>query len=176
MKENSYTDPKRGREVSNDRRSFLAATLVGIAGAGGLVSCSSLRTSSKKGFAMTQKKGIYPDGAPAADAGYSPAIMASGEQLLFISGQGPKDVNADMETQMRQTFDRIGLILTEAGASWKNVVIMRSFFVHLLRDLPIYRKVRRDYLVEPYPASTAVGTTELAIPGLEIEIEAVAIL
>jgi peptidoglycan/xylan/chitin deacetylase (PgdA/CDA1 family) len=28
-------------------------------------------------------------------------------------------------------------------------------------------------LVEPYPASTAVGTTELAIPGLDLEIEAV---
>jgi enamine deaminase RidA (YjgF/YER057c/UK114 family) len=48
--------------------------------------------------------------------------------------------------------------------------------VHLVRDLPIYRKVRLDYLKEPYPASTAVGTTELAIPGLEIEIEAVAIV
>ena len=32
------------------------------------------------------------------------------------------------------------------------------------------------YLVAPYPASTAVGTTELAIPGLELEIEAVAVL
>ena len=40
----------------------------------------------------------------------------------------------------------------------------------------IFRKVRRDYLVEPYPASTAVGTPELAIPGLELEIEATAVL
>jgi len=81
-----------------------------------------------------------------------------------------------METQIRQTFDRIGLLLKEAGASWSNVVIIRSYWVHMLRDLPIFRKVRREYLVEPYPASTAVGTPELAIPGLELEIEAVAIL
>jgi enamine deaminase RidA (YjgF/YER057c/UK114 family) len=46
----------------------------------------------------------------------------------------------------------------------------------MLRDLPIFRKVRQDYLVKPYPASTAVGTPELAIPGLELEIEAVAVL
>ena len=108
----------------------------------------------------------------------SPAIITegAGAELLFISGQGPEDLTADMETQVRQTFDRIGILLKAAGASFENVVILRSYWVHLLRDLPIYRKVRKEYLVEPYPASTAVGTPELAIPGLELEIEAVAIL
>ena len=96
--------------------------------------------------------------------------------MLFISGQGPEDYNADMETQIRQTFDRIGLLLDAAGASFANVEILRSYWVHMLRDLPIYRKVRKEYLVEPFPASTAVGTPELAIPGLELEIEAVAII
>ena len=115
-------------------------------------------------------------GAPAADVGYSPAILAQGHRLLLISGQGPKDVHADMETQIRQTFERIGILLKAAGASFANVVIVRSYWVHLQRDLPIFRKVRRDYLIEPYPASTAVGTPELASPGLELEIEAVAVL
>jgi len=32
-----------------------------------------------------------------------------------------------------------------------------------------------EFVVEPYPASTALGITELAIQGLEIEIEAIAI-
>jgi outer membrane receptor protein involved in Fe transport len=36
--------------------------------------------------------------------------------------------------------------------------------------------VRKEFLKKPYPASTAVGTTELAIPGLDIEIEAIAIV
>jgi enamine deaminase RidA (YjgF/YER057c/UK114 family) len=121
-------------------------------------------------------KALHPEGAPAADSGYSPAIFARGERVLFISGQGPEDVKADMETQIRQTFDRIGILLKAAGASFANVVLVRSYWVHLKRDLPVFRKVRKDYLVEPYPASTAVGTTELAIDGLELEIEAIAIL
>ena len=50
----------------------------------------------------------------------------------------------------------------------------RNSYVHLRRDLPIYRRVRTDYLVKPYPASTAVGVTELAVPDLEVEIEACA--
>jgi enamine deaminase RidA (YjgF/YER057c/UK114 family) len=102
--------------------------------------------------------------------------LARGQQVLMISGQGPKDRTADMETQIRQTFDKIGLLLKAAGASFENVIMMRSYWVHLQRDLQIFRKVRRDYLVEPYPASTAIGTTELATPGLQLEIEVVALL
>ena len=124
----------------------------------------------------SKRIGLDPSSAPSADSGYTPGILAEGSKVIFVSGQGPKDYDADMETQMRQTFDRIEEVLKEGGAGWENVVILRAYFVHLLRDLPAYRKVRKEYLVKPYPASTAVGTTELAIPGLEIEIEAVAIL
>jgi hypothetical protein len=34
---------------------------------------------------------------------------------------------------------------------------------------------RQDFLVEPFPASTAVGVIELAVPNLQIEIDAVAV-
>ena len=123
-----------------------------------------------------KRKGLYPKEAPSADVGYSPGIVAEGQKFVFVSGQGPRDLKADMETQMRQTFERIGEVLKEAGASMEDIVIIRSYFVNMKRDLPIFRKVRKEYLKKPYPASTAVGTTELAIPGLDIEIEAVAIL
>ncbi len=158
------------------RRDLIGATLLGAAG--GVLS-GQLSSAGAAESGTSQKanlKALRPAGAPADDAGYSPAILATGGQMLFISGQGPEDYNADMETQIRQTFDRIGLLLEAAGASFANVVILRSYWVHMQRDLPIYRKVRRDYLVEPYPASTAVGTPELAIPGLELEIEAVAVI
>lgn len=158
------------------RRDLLGATLLGAAG-GVLSGQLSSASAEESGESQTPVlKALRPAGAPSADAGYSPAILATGGQLLFISGQGPEDYNADMETQIRQTFDRIGLMLEAAGGSFANVVILRSYWVHMLRDLPIYRKVRRDYLVEPYPASTAVGTPELAIPGLELEIEAIAVI
>jgi enamine deaminase RidA (YjgF/YER057c/UK114 family) len=146
-----------------------------LAAAGGLVLGQSTRGDDAP-KTRAKIEALHPEGAPAADASYSPAILADGQRLLFISGQGPEDVKADMETQIRQTFDRIGILLKAAGASFANVVMIRSYWVHIERDLPIFRKVRREYLQEPYPASTAVGTTELAIPGLELEIEAVAIL
>ncbi|MCC6492724.1 MAG: hypothetical protein IT424_06865 [Pirellulales bacterium] len=159
--------------TTHARRQVLTAALGG--GAGGLIMQSAAH-ANESSVAPASRTALDPDGAPSADSGYSPAIVAQGQRLLFISGQGPKDYDVDMETQIRQTFDRIGLLLKEAGGSFANVVIIRSYWVHLLRDLPIFRKVRKEYLVAPYPASTAVGTPELAIPGLELEIEAVAVL
>jgi len=164
------------RNTQDGRRSFLGGALVGLVG-GPLVALSQESAQAAPGQKSEARlKGLHPKGAPAADVGYTPGISAEGQRLVFVSGQGPEDLTADMETQMRQTFERIGLVLEAAGASYKDIVILRSYFVHLLRDLPVYRKVRKDYLVKPYPASTAVGTPELAIPGLEIEIEAVAIV
>ena len=169
--------------MQNDQRNSARRDLLGtalIGAAGGVLAAPLLSTASAAEHASehaASRKALRPQGAPSADSGYSPGILShGGQQLLFISGQGPEDVNADMETQIRQTFDRIGLLLEAGGATFANVVIIRSFWVHLLRDLEIYRKVRKDYLVPPYPASTAVGTPELAIPGLELEIEAVAVI
>ena len=165
-------------ELSNDqrdnRRDFLSMAL--LAG-GAVLAASEEAVGQERGSQLPGgREGLFPEGAPAADIGYSPGIMARGQRIIFVSGQGPADLKADMETQFRQTFERIGKVLEQAGASFEHVVILRSYFVHLLRDLPIYREVRRGYLVKPYPASTAVGVTELADPELKIEIEAIAIL
>jgi enamine deaminase RidA (YjgF/YER057c/UK114 family) len=119
---------------------------------------------------------IRAEGAPAADLGYSPAILAEGKQILVISGQGPKDKAADMETQIRQTLDKIGMLLKAGGGSWANVVMVRHYWLHLQRDLPLFRKIRTDYFVKPYPASTGIGVNELATPDLQLEIEAIAVL
>ena len=122
------------------------------------------------------KSPLYPGDAPPDDVGYSPGILAEGRRIVFVSGQGPRDLNADPETQIRQTFERIRSVLEAAGGSLQDVVVLRSYFVHFSRDLPIYRKVRKEFLSPPYPASTAVGVTELAPAGNTIEIEAVAVL
>ena len=162
---------------SRGRRAFLTSALVSIAGgvpviASGAEEAISAATSPRS----VKIKGLNPPDAPAADVGYTPGILAEGLRLVFISGQGPRDYSADMETQFRQTFERIKVILEQAGGSMRNVVILRAYFVHFSRDLAVYRKVRKEYLVQPYPASTAVGVTELAPPGNQIEIEAFAVL
>lgn len=157
------------------RREFMNQALLGLAGGTVALSAQSASAAPQESTAAS-RQALSPGGAPSADAGYSPGNVATGNRLVFVSGQGPEDRQADMETQVRQTFERIRLVLEEAGASFENVVIVRSYWLHLLRDLPVFRRVRTDYLVEPYPASTAVGVPELAFPDLQLEIEAVAVV
>ena len=168
---NSKSKPK-----SPDRRAFLTTALLGVSAGIPAVGKAADQPELSSAGSKFKIRGINPLDAPAADVGYTPGILAEGQRLLFISGQGPRDYDANMETQFRQTFERIKVILEQAGGSMKNIVILRAYFVHFARDLPIYRKVRKEYLVKPYPASTAVGVTELAPPGNQIEIEAVALL
>lgn len=163
-----------GAEDSGDRRGFLGLALLGAAGGG--VAALPVPAVAGEEPAPARPRGLFPEGAPAAATGYSPGIAAGGRRVVFVSGQGPKDYQADMETQIRQTFDRIGLVLKAGGATFRDVVMLRAYFVNIGRDLPVYRKVRKDYLSEPYPASTALGVTALAVPELLVEIEAVAVV
>lgn len=168
----------QGGGIQKGRRDFISGALVGMAG-GSLAAAVPNAVGATPGSRRKSKarlQGLHPEGAPAADVGYTPGILAEGQRLVFISGQGPRDLDADMETQLRQTLERIKILVEAAGGTMANVVMLRSYFVHLARDLPIYRKVRTEYLVKPYPASTAVGVPELAVAGLEIEIEALAVL
>lgn len=168
------TDENPAKRIS--RRSAVRAISSGAAAlalAAGGRSASAQESKKSAGF---KSKVIHPEGVDAAHPTYSPAILAEGSQALFVSGQGPSDYTANPETQIRQTMERIGEILKAAGATWKNVVMVRSYFLNMKRDLPVFRKVRADFFVDPPPASTAVGVTELAIEGLQVEIEVMAIL
>ena len=165
--------PNHSETKGNLARRDLLRTAT-LAAAGGLL-FDQIAKAEESPTANVTRQALHPDGAPAADIGYSPAILAEGKKLLMISGQGPKDQKADIETQIRQTLDKIGLLLKTAGGSWANVVMVRHYWLHFNRDLPIFRKIRREYFVEPYPASTGVGVTELAGPDLQMEIEVVAV-
>src|SRR5215831_5422517 len=128
--------------VREARRDFLGMALLGATG-GSLMALGEGAAAPAAEGQQSRSRGLFPEGAPAAAPGYSPGIAAEGRRVVFVSGQGPQDLKADIETQVRQTFDRIGLVLKAGGASFADVVMMRAYFVHLQRDLAAYRKVRR---------------------------------
>ena len=100
--------------------------------------------------------------------GYSAGVVAEGQRWLFLSGQVPQDLDADMRTQIRQVFEQIRKLLGAGGATWGDVVMVRAYFLHLERDLPVFREVRREFLEPPYPAATVVGVSALASEGLKV--------
>lgn len=107
---------------------------------------------------------------------FAPAIK-DGDRL-FCSGQlGNGADNAiadDPETQFTQAFENVKAVLETAGVSFDDVVEMTTFHVGLRENLGTFMKVKDRYMNEPYPAWTAIGTTELAFPGALVEIKVIA--
>jgi reactive intermediate/imine deaminase len=109
--------------------------------------------------------------------GYSHAVRAGG--LLFISGQIPLNeagdiVGDDMESQARQAFQNLATVLATAGVTF-DAVVKLTYFVTDISQVPAIRAARDGFVnTDNPPASTLVEVSRLFLPGLLIEVEAVA--
>lgn len=101
--------------------------------------------------------------------------------LLFISGVAPIDENGtvvggeDVTAQARQVFMNMKMILEAAGTSFDKVLKVTVFLTEVA-DRTKVNPVRQDFFGAIRPASTLIGVRELAIPGMKIEVEAIAAL
>lgn len=118
-----------------------------------------------------------------APRGYNYVVSATGT-TVYVAGQIAvgKDGNVvgvgDLRAQTVQVLENVKACLAAAGATFEDVVKLNTYVVNFKPDdLPIIRDVRNTYLSAANPpASTMVGVTALAIEGLLIEIEAVAVI
>lgn len=97
-------------------------------------------------------------------------------KTLYISGQIGE--GNTLEEQTKNTFANLEKQLQLGNATFKDVVKMTTYIVNFNpeTDLPIYRKIRKDFLgTEQYPASTLVGIEKLGKREWLIEIEAIAV-
>lgn len=80
----------------------------------------------------------------------------------------------DPEAQFTQAFQNLEGLFKEAGVSFADVTEMTTFHVGLNKHLGTFTKVKDRFVKEPYPAWTAIGTPELALPGALVEIRVTA--
>lgn len=103
--------------------------------------------------------------------------LACGD-FLFLTGFTGADadgtLSSDPERQMHNAFRKIGLVLTEAGLGYGALVDMTTYHVGLRDHLSLFKSVRSGYVVEPYPAWTAIEVSGFVREGAVIEIKAVA--
>ncbi len=107
---------------------------------------------------------------------FAPAVK-DGDRLFCsgVIGTGPDGkASPDPETQFTQAFDTLSSVLEAAGVSFSAVVEMTTFHVGLQKSLETFMKVKDRYMSAPYPAWTAIGITELAIPAGLVEIKVIA--
>jgi reactive intermediate/imine deaminase len=100
-------------------------------------------------------------------------------QLLFISGCAPVDQDlkivgeGDPVAQMRQVLDNMRQVLLAAGMGFGDVLKVTVFLTNVDDRIAI-NEVRREYFGRARPASTLVEVSRLAIPGMLVEMEAIA--
>jgi len=128
---------------------------------------------------MSNKKIIRTTQAPAPVGPYNQAIASSG-QMLFVAGQIPLDPQSgnivgegDIAAQTKQVMTNMEAILTEAGATWDNVV-KTSVFLTDLANFGAMNQVYAQYFAEETaPARACVEVSRLPKDVL-VEIECIA--
>ncbi|HET7374435.1 MAG TPA: Rid family detoxifying hydrolase, partial [Gemmatimonadaceae bacterium] len=98
---------------------------------------------------------VHTAKAPAAIGPYSQGVIANG--FLFTAGQIAIDpatgqiVTGDVAAQTERVMANLTAVLTEAGATWSNVV-KTTVFLHDMGDFPVVNEVYGRALGEARPA------------------------
>ena len=120
---------------------------------------------------------VQSDRLPAPIGPYSPGMIF--DRLILVSGQGATDpatgqlAGLDIETQTEQALRNIAAILEAAGAGLEHVLRCGVFLVDM-RDFPAMNAVYLRMFGDHRPARTTVQVAGLPMPGLRVEIDAIA--
>ncbi|MEM8926376.1 MAG: RidA family protein [Actinomycetota bacterium] len=93
-----------------------------------------------------------------------------------VIGAEGASVPDDPAEEFAKAFEGLAVVLTAAGASMADVVEMTTYHVDMSTHLGAFMTAKDAAVAEPYPAWTAIGCTELAIPGARVEIKATAVV
>lgn len=109
---------------------------------------------------------------------YSSAVMKG--SFIFVSGTVGRDKDgkivgeSDITLQTKKTFQNIKSLLEQAGATIDDIVKV-TVFLKDPKDYEEMNKIRAEYFPKDPPASSAVAIKDFMMPGLLVEIEAIAI-
>lgn len=113
---------------------------------------------------------------------YSPAVITEGGRIVWLAGQatttdgGGRDISGNFEAQTHQVFALMADVLRPAGGTLANLVTM-TVFIKEARYGDRFVELRKQKFPDgKYPASALITVTNLARPGMEIEIQAVAVI
>jgi 2-iminobutanoate/2-iminopropanoate deaminase len=115
--------------------------------------------------------------APSPSWAYSQGIVAGG--FLYTAGFGPHDpetrevVGDEIEAQTIQVMRNIKSVLAVHNLDFSNVVKVTAHLQDLHRDTPGFNSAYQQFVTEPFPVRTTVGSD---LAGILVEIDVVAVL
>ena len=113
---------------------------------------------------------------------YSPAVITEGGRIVWLAGQATttdgdgKDISGNFEAQTHRVFALIDDIMRRAGGTLANLVTM-TVFIKEPRYGDRFVELRKQKFPDgKYPGSALITVTNFARPGMEIEIQGVAVI
>ncbi|MEM7094229.1 MAG: Rid family hydrolase [Actinomycetota bacterium] len=129
--------------------------------------------NSSNDSATTSRGPVIPAGSEAMYERFHFAPAYRVGDTVFVSGVIGN--GEDPGEQFASAFEALAATLAAAGSSMDKIVDMTSYHVDMSAHLGTFMAARDAAMSEPWPAWTAIGCTELAMPhGLaEIKVTAV---
>jgi 2-iminobutanoate/2-iminopropanoate deaminase len=113
---------------------------------------------------------------------YSPAVITEGGRTVWLAGQTAtvdgdgKDISGNFEAQTRRVFQLIDQTMRRAGGTLADLVTM-TVFIKEPRYGDRFVEMRRELFADgKFPGSALITVTNFARPGMEIEIQAIAVI
>lgn len=128
---------------------------------------------------MSDRQIIVPDTMIllAERAGYAPAVKVG--TTLYCAGQVGRtadlQVIEDPEQQFLAAWENLRQVLAAGGCSFEDVVEMTTYHIDMNQHMPLFRQVKDSLFPRNTCAWTCIGVSELAKPGLLVEIKCIAV-
>ena len=110
------------------------------------------------------------------DWNMSPGLEANG--FIFFTGftgAAPDGTLSSIpKEQIVHAFEKVALVLKEANLDFSHVVEMTTYHIGLREHLEDFKNIRSTYVVEPYPAWTAIEVAGFVREGAVVEIRVIA--
>ncbi|MEL6964662.1 MAG: Rid family hydrolase [Pseudomonadota bacterium] len=121
---------------------------------------------------------IIPDGLEGyvEDWKMSPGLEHDG--FIFMTGftgtAADGSLSSNPTDQIVAAFTKVEKVLERAGLGFEHVLEMTSYHVGLRDHLEIFQQIRARYVVEPYPAWTAIEVAGFVREGAIVELRCIA--
>jgi 2-iminobutanoate/2-iminopropanoate deaminase len=113
---------------------------------------------------------------------FSPAVITEGGRIVWMAGQTATEdadgtnISGNFEAQTRRVFALMADTLGRAGGALSDLVTM-TVFIKEPRHGDRFIEIRRALFPDGhFPASALITVSNFARPGIEIEIQAVAVI
>ena len=128
-----------------------------------------------------KKRYLAPNELQKARA-FSPAVVTEGGRIVWMAGQTAtadgdgKDISGNFEAQTRRVFALMHETLRRAGGALADLVTM-TVFIKDPRYGDRFVDIRKEMFPDGnFPGSALITVSNFARPGIEIEIQGIAVI